>query len=56
VVWTLDAALVAALAEREDRRQRWGVTIVGDHAYVDADGRTLDGPIVRTIAAPAQGG
>ena len=47
ILWTIDAALVAALAEREERRQRWAVTIVGDHFYIDIDGRTLNGAVVR---------
>lgn len=46
-LWTVDPALCTALAEREDRRQRWAVTIVGDHFYVDADGVSLDGPVER---------
>jgi uncharacterized protein YaeQ len=33
-IWFLDPALVAALAANEQRRQRWTVTIVGDHLYV----------------------
>jgi uncharacterized protein YaeQ len=54
MIWTLDGALTAALAAREERRQRWGVTIVGDHLYVDADGTTLDGAVTR-VEAPTQG-
>lgn len=46
-VWMADPALVAALAAGEARRRRWTVTIVGDHAYVEADGVPVDGPIVR---------
>jgi uncharacterized protein YaeQ len=42
-VWTLPAALVAALAAREERRHSWTVTIVGGHVYLDADGVALDG-------------
>jgi uncharacterized protein YaeQ len=53
-IWTIDAALVAQLAAREERRQRWGVTIVGDHLYVDADGTSLEGAVVRTLAQPQQ--
>jgi uncharacterized protein YaeQ len=51
-VWTIDRALVAALAEREERRQTWTVTIVGGHAYVEADGRTLDGAVETLVASP----
>lgn len=47
IVWVVDGALVAALAEREERRQRWAVTIVGDHFYIDIDERTLNGAVVR---------
>lgn len=47
-VWTIDAALVAALARKDDRRHRWSVTVVGDHFYVEADGETLDGEVART--------
>jgi uncharacterized protein YaeQ len=46
-VWLVDAELVAALAAREERRQRWGVTIVGDHVYIDVDGRSLNGALLR---------
>jgi uncharacterized protein YaeQ len=47
-VWTVDPALVAELAKNQERRRRWGVTIVGDHFYIEADGATLDGEIVRS--------
>jgi uncharacterized protein YaeQ len=47
-LWTVDATLVAALAAREERRQRWMVTIVGDHFYVDADGTALEGAVERS--------
>lgn len=46
-LWTIDAQLVAALAAREERRQKWAVTVVGDHLYVDADGNALDGAVAR---------
>ena len=42
-----DARLLAALAELDARRLRVSVTIVGDHVYVDAGGRTVDGPLHR---------
>lgn len=48
IVWIIDKELVAALAEPEERRQRWAVTIVGDHFYIDIDGRTLNGAVVRS--------
>jgi uncharacterized protein YaeQ len=47
IVWLLDGAFVAALAAREERRQRWSVTIVGDHFYIDVEGRSLNGAITR---------
>jgi uncharacterized protein YaeQ len=47
-LWTIDPDLVAALAANEARRQKWTVTIVGDHLYIDANGDTLDGAITRT--------
>jgi uncharacterized protein YaeQ len=50
VVWMIDAALVGALAASEERRQRWSVTIVGDHFYIDADGRSVDGEVQRWSA------
>jgi uncharacterized protein YaeQ len=46
-VWLVDAALVSALAAREERRQKWGVTVVGDHFYIDVDGRSLNGAVER---------
>jgi uncharacterized protein YaeQ len=42
---TVDHALVAALAERDQRQHHWRVTLVGDHFYIDADGRSLDGAL-----------
>ncbi len=47
-VWTVDPALVKALAEKEARSSKWVVTIVGDHVYVEVDGATLDGAIARS--------
>lgn len=44
-LWMIDRELVTALAEREERRQTWTVTLVGGHAYVEADGRAADGAI-----------
>ena len=46
-IWVVDAALVRTLAEREDRRQRWTVTVVGDHLYMEAEGDILDAPVTR---------
>ena len=47
IVWTIDRAFVAELAAREERRQRWTVTVVGDHFYLDADGQALDGAVTQ---------
>ncbi len=44
-VWTIDRALVTALAAREERRRTWTVTLVGGHAYIEADGVSIDGAI-----------
>ncbi|HZS36741.1 MAG TPA: YaeQ family protein [Polyangia bacterium] len=49
-LWTIDPALVASLAKRDERRHRWTVTVVGDHFYIDADDRPLDGAVTRTRA------
>jgi uncharacterized protein YaeQ len=46
IAW-IDPRLVAELAAREDRQQKWRVTIVGDHFYLEADGRALDGALTR---------
>jgi uncharacterized protein YaeQ len=45
--WTFDDEVVAALAAIPEPRQRWDVTIVGDHLYVEANGQAIDGPIGR---------
>jgi uncharacterized protein YaeQ len=55
-LWTVDAALVSALAANEERRQTWTVTVVGDHLYVEANGQTLDGAVVRTEVGTAGNG
>ena len=47
IVWTIDQALVTELAAHDDRRQRWSVTVVGDHLYLDLDGRALDGALTQ---------
>ncbi len=41
----VETALVRGLAESEDRRQKWTVTIVGDHFYLDVDGKSVDGAV-----------
>lgn len=50
-LWLVDAALVSSLAAREERRQRWAVTVVGDHFYIDVEGRTLNGAVARVELA-----
>jgi uncharacterized protein YaeQ len=44
-VWLIDRALVQALAAREETRQRWTVTVVGDHLYVDNGNDSFDGDV-----------
>jgi uncharacterized protein YaeQ len=45
-VWLIDRPLVSSLSAREDRRQSWTVTIVGNHAYLQTDAPlTADGAI-----------
>jgi uncharacterized protein YaeQ len=45
--WMVDPGLVTALAANGERSRRWGVTVVGDHLYVDADGATVEGAVER---------
>jgi len=40
-----DQQLVATLARDDRERQRWMVTLVEDHVYVDADGTAADGEV-----------
>ena len=47
----IDQALVAALARDDRERQRWLVTVVDNHVYVDADGATADGEVQSITAA-----
>jgi uncharacterized protein YaeQ len=42
-VWLLPRDFVAALAAPDERQQKWRVTIVGDHIYMDG----LDAPATR---------
>jgi len=39
--------LLRAVSQREERRQKIGLTIVADHLYLDLAGETLDGPLLR---------
>lgn len=56
-VWMIDPALVASLAAVEERRQRWAVTVVADHLYLDVNGASMDGEAVRSdpSAPPTEG-
>ena len=47
--------LVTALARDERERQRWMVTLVEDHLYVDADGAAADGEVRAINAAELTG-
>lgn len=47
----IDHALIEALARDDRERQRWQVTLVADHLYVDADGVTADGEVHAVGAA-----
>lgn len=53
--WQIGAALVAALAGNESRRQRWAVTLVDGHLYVDADGAAIDGEVGHGTLGGASG-
>jgi uncharacterized protein YaeQ len=44
---TIDEVLVAGLAADEKLRQRWAVTVVGDHIYVEAEGKMHEGAVLR---------
>jgi uncharacterized protein YaeQ len=46
----MDPALAAGLAEKDERRHRLGVTIVGEHFYVEQGKRSFDGPLSRGSA------
>ena len=51
----IDQALLAALARDDRERQRWMVTLVEDHVYVDADGVAADGEVHAISAASLAG-
>ena len=42
----VDESLIAALARRQEERQRWMVTVVDGHLYVDVDGQSMDGEVL----------
>jgi hypothetical protein len=54
-LWTAEPRFVAALAARDARRQRWTVTVLDDHLYVDADGASVDGEISSERAVQPRG-
>jgi uncharacterized protein YaeQ len=51
-IWSIDRALVTVLAARRELRQRWDVTVVTDHLYVDSDGVKADSAMTR-VPVPA---
>lgn len=52
-LWWIDEGLLASLVARDSVRQRWSVTLTGDHMYIDADGESVDGPVQRRSFAVA---
>ena len=49
---SIEREAVTRLAARDELRQRWAVTIVADHIYVDSDGVKVDSPITRFAVPP----
>jgi uncharacterized protein YaeQ len=49
----VDAALLESLARRQEERQRWLVTVVEGHVYVDCDGQVADGEVI-PVPLPAE--
>lgn len=43
----MDGQVLAELARIDERRMRLVVTLVADHVYLEVNGRTLDGPLLR---------
>jgi uncharacterized protein YaeQ len=54
-IWTIERDFVERLAAIPELRQRWAVTVVADHIYVDADGTRVDSAVTR-LHAPAFAG
>jgi uncharacterized protein YaeQ len=48
----IERKAVARLAARDELRQHWAVTIVGDHVYVDSDGDEVDSPVTHFPVPP----
>jgi uncharacterized protein YaeQ len=46
-LWSFDPKLITALAASGAPRQRWTITVVGDHVYVDTGTVVVDGAIRR---------
>jgi uncharacterized protein YaeQ len=51
-LWTIDRGAVTRLAEQLELRQRWAVTLVADHVYIDSDGVKVDSAVTRTPVPP----
>jgi uncharacterized protein YaeQ len=51
-IWTIAREPAATLAARPELRQRWAVTVVTDHIYIDADGVKVDSEITRLPPPP----
>jgi len=51
-IWSIEREAVARLTTRDALRQRWAVTIVADHVYVDSDGLKADSAITRVPVPP----
>ena len=43
----VDADLLRSLSEFDSRRIKLSLTFVGDHAYVECEGQSFDGPLTR---------
>jgi uncharacterized protein YaeQ len=43
----VEPGFLASLASSDERRTRLSLTIVGEHLYVERDGQTFDGPLLR---------
>jgi uncharacterized protein YaeQ len=50
-LWLVTPELVAELAAREELRQRWTVTVLEEHLYMEVGGQALDSAIVRIAGA-----
>jgi uncharacterized protein YaeQ len=46
-MWTIDREVATRLAARPELRQKWAVTVVADHVYIDADGLKVDSALTR---------